>query len=266
VADAFFCGDQIGDFIAAEQVPEAVAEDAVPCAVEGGLGGGAEGGDGVDADGVEAHFHGTSDACQIAELERMQDVGEVVVFDEEESVGFAHLAGDFGEVFVGGGANADLDVGGHVFGDALFDLSADRADGIGFAEVVGQPGPHFVDGEDGFDVDAVFHGFDDLVVEADVFGGFAFDDGDAGAEGAGVADAGAGFHAEGLGFVGSGDAAGGFRHDGGDTYGSPAQGGVEVLFDGGEVGIAVYEECGERVGHAPRECAESWQVKLKMFL
>lgn len=63
VADAFFGGDEVGDFVAAEQVPEAVAEDAVPCAVEGGLGSGAEGGDGVDAGGMEAHFHRAANAC-----------------------------------------------------------------------------------------------------------------------------------------------------------------------------------------------------------
>lgn len=63
MADAFFCGDQIGDFIAAEQMPEAVAEDAVPSAVEGRFGGGAESLNGVDASGMEAHFHGAADAC-----------------------------------------------------------------------------------------------------------------------------------------------------------------------------------------------------------
>lgn len=75
-------------------------------------------------------------------------------------------------------------------------------------------------------MDAVFDGFDDLVVKADVFGGFAFDDGDAGAEDACVADAGAGFHPEGFRLVGGGDAAGAFRHDRGYADGAATKGGV----------------------------------------
>jgi hypothetical protein len=56
-------------------------------------------------------------------------------------------------------------------------------------------------------------------------GGLALDDGDAGAEDAGLADAGAGFHPERLGLVAGGDAARAFRHHRSHAHRPAAQAG-----------------------------------------
>ena len=85
-------------------------------------------------------------------------------------------------------------------------------------------------------------GLDDLVVVFDIELVARFDQLDAGAESFGLADLGAGPHAESFGLVTGGNAAGGIGHDGNDGDGAVAQLGAKLLLDGGEVGVQVEEE------------------------
>ena len=66
---------------------------------------------GVNAGGVQAGLHAAGDAGEVAELERMQNAGHLVVFDDEQSVGFAHLARHLGQVFVRAGPTLTLMTG-----------------------------------------------------------------------------------------------------------------------------------------------------------
>ncbi len=98
------------------------------------------------------------------------------------------------------------------------------------------------DGADAFD------GGDDAVGVFRVGGVVAVDEDDAGADAFGVADAGAGLDAEGLGFVAGGDEGGGVGHGGDDAGGLAAVLGMELLFDGREEAVEVDVEEGEEVG------------------
>jgi hypothetical protein len=235
VANALFAGDEVWNLVTAKQVPEAIAQHAIPNLAEDGLWGGTEGSYGVDAGCVKTHFHVAPYAGEVAEAEWMEYGRQISVVDEKKPIGFAHFAGDFGEVFVGSSTDAYLDDRRNIVSDALFDAVCNGGDGFRITQVIRKPGPHFIDGKNGFDVYAAFHGFDDLVVKADIFGWLTRDDGDAGAEKARFADAGASLNSECLGFVGCGDAAGGFCHHWSHADGAPAQGGSEMLLDGCEV-------------------------------
>ncbi len=80
-------------------------------------------------------------------------------------------------------------------------------------------------------MDAILDRLDDPVMVFHVFRGLGFDNGDARAEDARVADAGAGFHAERLGLVACGDAARAFRHHRCHAHRSAAQRRIEMLLD-----------------------------------
>ena len=101
---------------------------------------------------------------------------------------------------------------------------------------------HLVDGADGSDGNAALDGFDDAVMVLGVDFVAAFDENDLRAHALGVGDDGSGAHAEGLGLVAGGDAAGGVGHHGHHADGPAAQLGPDLLLDGGEVGVQIDEE------------------------
>ena len=198
----------------------------------------------------------------VAQCQRVQHVRQIAMLDDEQPVGLAHLAGGLGEVSVRPGADTHLDDRRDLARDGLLDAAADGFHGGGLTQVVWQPGPHFIDAEHGLHMDAVLHGLHHPVVVADVFRRLAFDDGDTGAEDARLADAGAGFHTEGLGFVGGGDAARAFRHHRGHTHRPTAQRRIKMLLDRCEIRIAIDKQSGERSVHgrmdAPGKPSGQW--------
>jgi len=103
-------------------------------------------------------------------------------------------------------------------------------------------------------VDAVLDGRYDPVVETQVFRRLGLHDGDAGAQDAGIADAGAGLHPECLGFVTRRDAAGCFCHHRRHPHRPAAQRRIKVLLDRCEVRIAINEQGCQRTLHNGYEC------------
>jgi hypothetical protein len=95
---------------------------------------------------------------------------------------------------------------------------------------------------DGGDGETAFDGFNDAVVVVGVDFVAAFNEYDVGAEALRVGDDGAGFDAEGFGFVTGGDADGSVGHHGDDGDGTAAELGTDLLLDGGKVGVEVDEE------------------------
>ena len=77
VADALAGRYQVRDFLAPDQMPEAVAHDPTPDVVELLLRRGAESLYRVDACRVHARLHALADPVEVAELEGVQDVREV---------------------------------------------------------------------------------------------------------------------------------------------------------------------------------------------
>ena len=69
VADTFLGRNDVRDFVAAQQVPEAVAHDAAPNAVENLFFGSAKFGRGVDSGGMQPGFHGFGDAGEVPEFQ-----------------------------------------------------------------------------------------------------------------------------------------------------------------------------------------------------
>ena len=98
-------GAVVAGVVAAEPVVEAVAPDGVPERVHAGAVEGEELGHGVDALGVEADFGAGADAGEVAEFEVGDGAGQLRWQQADEAVGLLHVAGDFGEVAVGGHAD-----------------------------------------------------------------------------------------------------------------------------------------------------------------
>lgn len=108
--------------------------------------------------------------------------------------------------------------------------------------VGGEVAVHFVDGEDFFDVDDLVDDLVDFVVGLYVAWVVVLDELDIGAEVAGFAYAGACFDAVGFGLVAGCDAAGGVDSEGGDDAdGAASEGGLVLLFDGGEEAVEIDE-------------------------
>ncbi len=160
----------------------------------------------------------------------------------DEAVGLFHIAGDLGEVAIGGEADGAAQHGTDLVADGRLDSKAEvqrRPQGpLAAHEAAG----HLVDGEDGSDGEAAFDGFDDAVVVVDVDLVAGLDEDDLGAHAFGVANEGAGADAEGLGLVAGGDAAGGVGKHGHNGDGPAAQIGADLLLDRGEVGVEIDEE------------------------
>jgi hypothetical protein len=81
-----------------------------------------------------------------------------------------------------------------------------------------------------------------LGVKFNVAWWLVFDDLDARAEGAGIADSGSSFDTVGFGLVAGRNAAGRFCQNGGNSDRFASQMGVEMLFNRGEIGIEVNKE------------------------
>jgi hypothetical protein len=112
------------EVFAAEPVPEALAPDGAPelaglFAVEG-----EKLGHGVNAFGVEALFCLGADAGQVAEGELGEGFRQDVEGEGDEAVGLLHVAGDFGEVAVGGEADGTSQHWPDALADSCLDLAA----------------------------------------------------------------------------------------------------------------------------------------------
>ena len=91
VADGFAGGDELGDFIAAQQVPEPVAEHAAPDSVQQMFWRMAKCLDAVNAGRVQARFGAPCDAGEVAQLEFVEHLRKVLAFDDEQPIRLAHL-------------------------------------------------------------------------------------------------------------------------------------------------------------------------------
>ena len=134
VAERFleFAGDGravIAGVVAAEPVVHAVAPDGVEESVHGGAVEGEEVGHGADALGVEAEFGARAYAWEIAKDEVGDGVGELAGEKADEAVGLLHVAGDLGEVPVGGHADGAAEGLADVVFDGLLDVEGDLASG-----------------------------------------------------------------------------------------------------------------------------------------
>ncbi len=203
---------------------------------------------GGDAFGVEADFGAGADAGEVAEFEMGDGSWELRWQETDEAVGLLHVAGDLGEVAVGGHADGAAEGFADVFVDGLLDVEGDLAGAGRFLLAAEELADHLVDGGVVGDGAGEFDGFGDGVGVLGVLGVVAFDEDDAGAEFFGFADLGAGFDAEGFGLVAGGDADGGVGEGGDDGEGLAAVFGVELLLDGREEAVEVDVEEGEAIG------------------
>jgi hypothetical protein len=233
---------------AAEPVVEAVAPDGVPEGVHGGAVEGEQFLHGADALGVEADLGAGADAGKVAQFEVGDGAGELRGQQADEAVGLLHVAGDLGEVAVGGHADGAAEGFADVVADGLLDFEGDGAGAGRLLLAAEELADHLVDGGGVGDGAAAVDGLRDFVGILGVDAVVAFDEDDFGADALGLADLGAGLDAEGLGLVAGGDAAGGVGVGGDDGEGAVAEFGVELLLDRGEEGVEVDVEEGEAVG------------------
>ena len=153
-----------------------------------------------------------------------------------------HVAGDLGEVAVGGEADRTAEHGTDLLEDAGFDLASKIHGSEQGTFATHETAGHFVDGQDGGYGKAAFDGFDNAAMVVDVDFVAGLDEDDVRAHAFGVGDDGSGADAEGLGFIAGGDAAGGIGHHGNDADGPAAQFGADFLLDRSKVGVQVDEE------------------------
>ena len=240
-------GTVVAGVCTAEPMVEAVAPDGVPEGVHAVAVEGEELRHGGDALGVEAGFGAGSDAGEVAEFEVGDGAWELRGEESDEAVGLLHVAGDLGEVAVGGHADGAAEGFADVVFDGLLDLEGDAAGGGELALATDELADHFVDGGGVGDGAAALDSGGDFVGELGVDGVGAIDEDDVGADASGFADLGEGLDAEGLGFVAGGDECSGVGHGAADSDGLAAILGVELLLDGGEEGVEVDVEEGEAV-------------------
>ena len=174
--------------------------------------------------------------------------GELRGEQADEPVGFLHVAGDLGEVAVGGHADGAAQGLADVVADGLLDFEGDGAGAGRLALAAHELADHLVDGGGVGDGAAAVYSLRDFVGILSIDAVVAFDEDDVGADALGLADLGSGFDAEGLGLVAGGDAAGGVGVGGDDGERARAEFGVELLLDRGEEAVEVDVEEGEAVG------------------
>ena len=168
--------------------------------------------------------------------------------EADEAVGFLHVAGDLGEVAVGGHADGAAESDANVLVDGLLDLEGDLAGAGRLLLAAHELADHLVDGWVVRDGAGEVDGLGDGVGVLGVFGVAAFDEDDAGAELFGFANLGSGLDAEGFGLVAGGDADGGVGHGGDDGERFAAVFLVKLLLDRREEAVEVNVEEGEAVG------------------
>ena len=242
----------VAGVVAAEPVVHAVAPDGVEEGVHSGAVEGEELGHGADALGVEAEFGACADAGEVAENEVGDGVGELAGEEADEAVGLLHVAGDLGEVAVGRHADGAAEGVADIVLDGLFDVESDASGVGGLALAAEELAGHLVDaGGVGDGADALYRG-NNFVRIFRVGGVVAVDEDDVRADALGVADAGSGLDAEGLGLVAGGDEGGGVGHGGDDAGGLVAELGMDLLFYRREEAVEVDVEEGEEVGLSSR--------------
>ena len=198
-------------------------------------------------------------------------LGQNVEGQRDKAVGLFHVAGDLGQVAVGGEANRTAHHGADSFDDAGLHFAAQFHGGKQRAFAAHQAAGHFVDGEHGRYGQAAFDGLHDAAVVIDIEFVARFDEHDVGAHAFGVGDDGSGFDAEGFGLVAGGDATGRVGHHGNDADRTAAQLGPDLLLDRGEVGVEIDEKpvhvaAGRRapvemralVGRSAASCLKLW--------
>jgi hypothetical protein len=158
-----------------------------------------------------------------------------------------HVAGNLGEVAVGGHTDGAAEGFADVFVDGLLDVEGDLAGPGRLLLAAEELADHLVDGGVVGDGTDEVNGFRDGVGVFGVLGVVALDEDDAGTEFFGFADLGTGFDAEGFGFVAGGDADGRVGEGGDNGEGFAAVFGVELLLDGREEAVQVDMEEGEAV-------------------
>ncbi len=137
---------------------------------------------GGDALGVEADLGAGAYAGEIAEFEMGDGSWELRGQKANQPVGLLHVAGDLGEVAVGGHADGAAEGDADVFVDGLLDVEGDLAGAGRLLLAADELADHLVDGGVVGDGADEVDGFGDGVGVLGVLGVAAFDEDDAGAD------------------------------------------------------------------------------------
>ena len=175
-------------------------------------------------------------------------VWELAGEEADQAVGLLHVAGDFGEVAIGGHADGAAKRFADVVPDSLLDGERDLAGGRRVALAAEELADHLVDGRRVGDRADALYRCDNFVGIFRVRGVVSVDKDDIRADAFGLADAGTGLNAEGFGLVAGGNERGGVGHGGDDAGGLVAVLGMELLLHRREEAIEIDVEEGEEVG------------------
>ena len=214
---------------------------------------------------MQARFHRRSDSTEVAQFQPVQLVRQIALLDDRQTVRFVHVRGGLGEEPVRRDTDRTIDRRAEPeIEQALLDAARDGLGVFALALATDQVARHFVDGTRLAVRDAVLDGGHQQVVQLDVACRPGEHEPDFRAFLPCLANAGAGFHADGLGFVACGQATPTVGHDRHHADRSPAQARVVVLLDRGEIGVEIDEQAAQRHVTAPsgrQDHAARWRAQ-----
>ena len=231
--------------------------DAAPGVAQAVLAGSTKLFDALDAEAIQALFHGAADAVEIGKSQTIQALRQLFLADDGESVRLLHVGGGLGEKAVGRDADRTVQHLANLVVDGLFDPAAKR-DRIGLLLVApNQVAGHFVDGQYGGHRGAGLYRSDDAVVEVHIGRGPRLHEDDVLAQLARLPDRCAGLDAVAFGVNAGGDAAGGVGQHRQHADRPAAQLRAELLLDGSKVGVEIDVERTQR--HGKPRLRPGWQ-------
>jgi len=138
-------GSVVAGVVAAEPVVHAVSPDGVEEGVHAGAIQGQQIGHSANALGIEADLGAGAYAGEIAEDEVGDGVGELAGKKADEAVGLLHVAGDLGEIAIGGHAYGAAEGLADIVFDGLLDGQRDLPSGGWVAFAAQELADHLVD-------------------------------------------------------------------------------------------------------------------------
>jgi hypothetical protein len=246
VADRAALRRLFGQLDAVEQIPEPVAVGAAPGGAGVARAALAELADVEDAVLRQPALHLGADPGDLAQLEVVEAVRELIGGEHHQPVGLLQIGGELGEQPVGRDADRTGQAFADIRADARLDPLRQRHRASRAILVVEQPAGHFIDAADMGDGDVLPDLGDDRVVEFDIFLVPRRRDQDVAALALRFPDRRAGGDAVALGLDRCGDRDRGVGIDRRDDHRPAAKRRIELLLDAGEIAVEIEEQPAQR--------------------
>jgi hypothetical protein len=198
--------------------------------------------DGDDAGAVKPLLHARADAVDLLQFETQQNIGQIVLRDDDQPVRLLQVGTDLAEKDVRGDADRAGEALSHLVPQRAFNLERKLARDRDLALGAHQAARHFVDRADLLDRHAGVDGLEDALVIFGIEAVIGLHRDHVRAQPPRLAHEGAGFDAERLGRVAGGDRDGGIRRGLHHDDGPAAQGRGLLLLARRKEGVEIEEQ------------------------